>query len=709
MSTIPLSVGGIVYNYPRESSEGWGIDASNWALAITQNALQKSGGLFTLTNDVDFGAVNGIKSLYYKSRSSNIATIGNVRLANSDFIAFRNSTNSANLSLQPGSADGLIQYAGVDLVNISSPQTVSNKTLVSATFPSATFTNPTVTGGTFTSPTIIGGSFSGQFTSGTVALSDGLVATPSLSFASELSTGFFRDSSGSFIATVLGSSKLQISTDLIAFTNFDIRQGGSLKLFGDGFNTKSVNLSAPIAIAATYNIVFPAAAPASNSVLGYNGTDYVWTPVAGSFGITQLTGNVTAGPGAGSQVATIAAGVIVNSMVSGSAAIVYSKLSLSNSIVNADISTSAAISLSKLATITASRVLQSDGSGVISASSVTNTELGYVSGVTSSIQSQLNTKITNGGNSFGADFIIGSTDSNLVNIINNNVSAIEIQGDSTQITIFPDASDLSAGLFSVSGKLSAAAAFITVSSTNSSTGTLNDLSVTAKSSITFSNNTGPTVTGFDPASGGQELTIVYTGTGTMVLANMNAGSAATHRIYTGNGADLTVPQYGSVTLKYVSANRWVVTAISFITTAQVKGTDTNNSAAAGYVGEYISAVPGATVAPSTTGVPKTITSISLTAGDWDVYGGLRWVPGTATGNTYVACYVSLTNNAADSLLSDSTAVLTSIGSDTTISTGPRRISIATTTTVYLTGEVNFSAIGTGAYNVQSKLWARRVR
>ena len=41
---------------------------------------------------------------------------------------------------------------------------------------------------------------------------------------------------------------------------------------------------------------------------------------------------------------------------------------------------------------TASRVLQLDGSGNISSSSVTNTELGYLSGVTSSVQSQLGGK-----------------------------------------------------------------------------------------------------------------------------------------------------------------------------------------------------------------------------------------------------------------------------------------------------------------------------
>jgi microcystin-dependent protein len=62
--------------------------------------------------------------------------------------------------------------------------------------------------------------------------------------------------------------------------------------------------------------------------------------------------------------------------------------SISN-IENADIKAAAAIALNKLAATTASRALVSDGSGFVSASSVTATELGYVSGVTSSIQTQI--------------------------------------------------------------------------------------------------------------------------------------------------------------------------------------------------------------------------------------------------------------------------------------------------------------------------------
>jgi len=61
-------------------------------------------------------------------------------------------------------------------------------------------------------------------------------------------------------------------------------------------------------------------------------------------------------------------------------------------IVNADVNASAAIALSKLAATTVSRALVSDGSGVVSPATTTATEIGYVNGVTSAIQTQLNLK-----------------------------------------------------------------------------------------------------------------------------------------------------------------------------------------------------------------------------------------------------------------------------------------------------------------------------
>jgi hypothetical protein len=66
----------------------------------------------------------------------------------------------------------------------------------------------------------------------------------------------------------------------------------------------------------------------------------------------------------------------------------------SASLADADIAADAEIALSKLEAITASRVPVTGVDGIVTASSVTATELAYLSGVTSSIQTQLNNKVS---------------------------------------------------------------------------------------------------------------------------------------------------------------------------------------------------------------------------------------------------------------------------------------------------------------------------
>lgn len=61
-------------------------------------------------------------------------------------------------------------------------------------------------------------------------------------------------------------------------------------------------------------------------------------------------------------------------------------------IENADIKAAAAIAVNKLAATTASRALVSDSSGFLSAATTTATEIGYVNGVTSAIQTQFTGK-----------------------------------------------------------------------------------------------------------------------------------------------------------------------------------------------------------------------------------------------------------------------------------------------------------------------------
>lgn len=78
--------------------------------------------------------------------------------------------------------------------------------------------------------------------------------------------------------------------------------------------------------------------------------------------------------------------------MSGDATIVASgALTIANGAVNnAKVASGAAIAVNKLAAQTASVAAEFDGSGFLAPSATTTTELGYVSGVTSSIQAQIN-------------------------------------------------------------------------------------------------------------------------------------------------------------------------------------------------------------------------------------------------------------------------------------------------------------------------------
>lgn len=146
------------------------------------------------------------------------------------------------------------------------------------------------------------------------------------------------------------------------YGNLELRSNSLLKLFEAAANgTSSVQLKSPAALGADREFTLPGTVAAD---------DVLTSDASGVMSFVKLA----------------------NANISASAAIAYSKLNLSASIVDADIATAAAISLSKLAALTASRALVSDSSGVISVSTTTATELGYVSGVTSSIQTQLGGK-----------------------------------------------------------------------------------------------------------------------------------------------------------------------------------------------------------------------------------------------------------------------------------------------------------------------------
>lgn len=154
-------------------------------------------------------------------------------------------------------------------------------------------------------------------------------------------------------------------------------------------------------------------------------------------------------------------------------------------------------------------------------------------------------------------------------------------------------------------------------------------------------------------------------------------------------------------------------ATSTITPASVAGivgTTTNDSAQAGSVGEYISSTVLIGSAISTTSAtPVDITTISLTAGDWDVYGVVITAPAGSTTTTFIKTWFGTSSATPPTApagggysfmgCNGTAGVANTLGAS-------QRISVASTTTIYLSTSVNFGASTLTSYGF---IGARRAR
>lgn len=144
---------------------------------------------------------------------------------------------------------------------------------------------------------------------------------------------------------------------------------------------------------------------------------------------------------------------------------------------------------------------------------------------------------------------------------------------------------------------------------------------------------------------------------------------------------------------------------------QLPGTATNNNATAGNIGEFVSStVLQASAVSVSSGTPVNITSISLTAGDWDVWISGYFVPAASTTVATLTSSVSQTantaNNAAPNFGAFSGNNVVIGGNLVGVNVNPVRLSLATTTTVYFVANAVF---GTSTCTAFGGIYARRRR
>jgi hypothetical protein len=144
----------------------------------------------------------------------------------------------------------------------------------------------------------------------------------------------------------------------------------------------------------------------------------------------------------------------------------------------------------------------------------------------------------------------------------------------------------------------------------------------------------------------------------------------------------------------------------------VQGTNTNDSAATGFVGEVVeSQVLVGTGVNLTSSTPANITSFALTPGDWDVWATIAYNP-SATPSRFIG---SISTSSATHVVSPGsggfidyrfTSTAFETGGSGSFAVGQRRISVSSNTTIYLVMTAVFSS---GSCTGFGYLAARRVR
>ncbi len=283
----------------------------------------------------------------------------------------------------------------------------------------------------------------------------------------------------------------------------------------------------------------------------------------------------------------------------------------------------------------------------------TNAEIGYLSGVTSSIQTQLNAGTTGKANvaldNLAAtavnDHIIpvttntkdlGSTSKYWNNIYSSNIYTSDVNitgpisfketgGGTDVVQIIAPAAVTASHTLKLPGTQGGANTYLTNDGSGNltwsnaagtgtvNTGTANRLAYYATSTNAVSSLTAITASRA-LASDSNGLPVAATTTATELGYVNGVTSAIQTQI------DLKAPIASPTFTGTVVAPTIDVTTISHTGGTAIKGTNTNNNAAAGDIGEYFSSAVATGSAVSATGSSQffDITSITLSAGDWDI-------------------------------------------------------------------------------------------
>ncbi len=105
-----MQFNGSNYVIPAYGDTGWAQGAGNlssYLAAIASGTLQTTGGNFTLSAEVYFGATYGLRAKYFKTATALPSTTGVLRLSTTDGIGWMNNAGGGDILLSKDSSDRL--------------------------------------------------------------------------------------------------------------------------------------------------------------------------------------------------------------------------------------------------------------------------------------------------------------------------------------------------------------------------------------------------------------------------------------------------------------------------------------------------------------------------------------------------------------------------------------------------------------------------
>lgn len=135
--SIVVQINGVNQTIPTQGDQDWANYTTTTLIALAQAVFPKAGGTFILTGNINFGPNFGLIAKFFSSSSTNTASGGTIKLANTDTVNWRNAANSGDDVLSVNTSDQLV-FNGTLLPQVANPSATYGVNLTGANGTAAT-------------------------------------------------------------------------------------------------------------------------------------------------------------------------------------------------------------------------------------------------------------------------------------------------------------------------------------------------------------------------------------------------------------------------------------------------------------------------------------------------------------------------------------------------------------------------------------------